>query len=483
MRYAVLCAPDFRLQAVLRYAPTLDGQAVALLDSQGKKPRTVELNSEARAARVEMGMTPTQALARCAELHLLNGNAGHERSSLDILLQTAETLSPFFEATAPGIVTIKLPPEPRLSEAELLEKCVRPLVPIGLHVQVGVASTPDLALIAARYGNPVRVVNDADSFLGPLPVDILRPSEELLSVLSSWGIRTLHQLTALPMGHVCERLGPEAVALWERATGGRTRPLQLIKRQEFFAEQSDLENPVEMLEPLLFLLRRFLEQIMTRLENVYLVAGKLRLGLRFESSPPYQRVFTVPQPTRDVNILFRMLYTHLETFTSESAIVGLELAAKPVRPNAEQFGLLDAGVRDPHQLAETLARLGALVGSDCVGTPEIESSAHPDAFHLRPYDANAAPYPSSDIPLLGVPWLRFQPPIPAKIILNDVAPAFLYSDRFTGPIKEACGPWVANGNWWEKRRWSREEWDAATDDGVYRLVHLENGWFLDGVYA
>ena len=197
----------------------------------------------------------------------------------------------------------------------------------------------------------------------------------------------------------------------------------------------------------------------------------------------YRRVFTIPQPTREVNLLFRMLHTHLENFTSESPIIGLELAAKPVRAGTEQFGLLEKGVRDPHQLAETLARLQALVGSDRVGTPELEPSAHPDAFHLRPYDANFLPSPHPDGPLLGVPWLRFQPPIPAKIVLNDVQPAFLYSTRFTGPIKETCGPWLLEGNWWEKRHWSREEWDAATEDGVYRLVHVEEGWFLAGIYA
>jgi len=240
---------------------------------------------------------------------------------------------------------------------------------------------------------------------------------------------------------------------------------------------------VEMLEPLLFLLRRFLEQIAARLANGYLVAGKLRLVLRFENGSPYQRIFTIPQPTRDVNLLFRMLHTHLENFTSESPIIGLELAAKPVRPSAEQFGLLEKGLRDPNQLAETLARLQGLLGSDRVGTPELEPSAHPDAFHVRPYDANTAPCPPSDAPLIGVPWLRFHPPIPAKIVLNDVQPAFLYSSRFTGPIKETCGPWLLEGNWWEKRQWSREEWDAVTEDGIYRLVRVKDGWFLDGIYA
>ena len=480
--YAVLFAPDFRLQAALRYAALGHGQPAALLDSQGAKSRIAECNAVAQAACVEVDMTPTQALARCPELHLCSGDPGHERSAQDTFLQAAETLSPFLEATAPGIVTVELPAERSCIESELIEKCIRPLVPLGLEIRMGVAATPDLALLAARFADPVRIVDSVGTFLAPLPVSLICP-DELASILHSWGIRTVGELVALPMEAVCERLGPAAVQLWERATGGRVRPLRLVKSQEFFAEQTELENAVEMLEPLLFLLRRFLEQISARLANRYLVAGKLRLILRFENNPPYRRTFTIPQPTREVNLLFRMLHTHLENFTSESAIVGVELAAKPVRPHTEQFGLLEKGLRDPHQLAETLARLQGLLGSDRVGTPELEPSAHPDAFHLRPYDANADSGSSSDMPLIGVPWLRFDPPIPVRITFNEVHPAFLYSSRFTGPITESAGPWLLEGNWWEKRHWSREAWDAVTEAGVYRLVRVEDRWFLDGVYA
>jgi protein ImuB len=398
------------------------------------------------------------------------------------LLQTAETLSPFLEATAPGVVTVEFPAERVVGEEEFLAKWVKPLQSAFIEVQVGVGATPDLAWLAARLGRPVRIVESSADFLSALPVEALEPPEELGAVLGSWGIRTIGQLVALPMAEVCERLGPQAVGLWERAHGGRLRPLKLVKPQVYFAEQAELEHPIELLEPLLFLLRRFLDQIMARLATIYLVAGKLRLVLRFEHGESYQRIFTIPQPTRDAGLLFRMLHTHLEGFTSESPIIGLELAAKPVRPNAEQFSLWEGGLRDPHRFAETLARLQALLGSDQVGSPEVESSHHPDAFHLRSFETGPSPRVAEKELLIGVPWLRFRPPVPAQIILDEVRPAFLYSARSTGPIKDARGPWRLEGNWWEQS-WSREDWDIVTDDGIYRLVRSEKTWFLDGIYA
>jgi protein ImuB len=481
--YAVLLVPEFRLQATLRHQPELIGQPVALLDIKGTKSLVVEMNAGAEVFHVSRGMTPTQALARCAELRFVHANPGHERSAQEALLQIAEGLSPFVESTAPGVATVELPAKPEITAQCLRDRAILPLAMLKLESGAGVASTPALALMAAQFAQPVKIVFHAASFLGPLPVSALQPTDEIASVLASWGIHTIGQFIALPEAQVWERLGPDAVRLWEDATGGRSRPLKLIKPQEFFAEEADLEHPVEMLEPLLFLLRRFLEQIAARLGHAYLVAGRLRLVLRFERNDPYRRTFTLPQPTRDVTLLFRMLHTHLENFTSESAIIGVELAAKPVRPQAEQFSLLEPGLRDPHQFAETLARLQALLGPDAVGTPEIEASHHPDAFHLRPYDlASAAPTVETGL-LIGVPWLRFTPTISADVVLNGESPAYLYSARESGPIREARGPWRMEGDWWDVRPWAREEWDIATDEGMYRLVRAEGQWFLDGIYA
>jgi protein ImuB len=482
--YAVLFAPEFRLQAALRHMPRRSDEPVALLDVDEAKSRVAERNAAARAQFVECGMTPTQALARCPGLHLVQGNAGQERSAQEALLQWAETVSPFLESTAPGVVTVELAPERGWRERDWTAKIVAPLEAIGLEVRVGVAATPDLARLAARFAGPVQIVADAAEFLAPLPVAALEPDAELASVLESWGIRAIGQLVALPAAQVWDRLGPPALALWERATGGRARPLRLVKAQEDFSEQADLEQALELLEPLLFLLRRFLQQIAARLGQAYLVAGKLRLVLRFDNGASYQRVFTIPQPTRDVELLFRMLHTHLENFTSESAITGLELAAEPARPQAEQFGLLERGLRDPNQFAETLARLQALLGAEQVGSPRLQPSHHPEAFELRPYETQApAPVPVGDELLLGVPWLRFRPQVPANVILNEARPAYLYSSRATGPIRDARGPWLLDGGWWEAGAWAREEWDIATDDGLYRLVRAEGGWFLDGIYA
>src|SRR5437762_6990693 len=219
--------------------------------------------------------------------------------------------------------------------------------------------------------------------------------QQILSILHKWGIHTLGQLAALDKEQLGARLGPEAVRMWERANGQSNRVLKLIRPPESFEENFEFEHEIETAEPLLFMLRRFLEQIAVRLSAIYLVAKELTLRITFSKSRQYEpavagkqvyeRVFKIPQPTNDVDLLFRMLQTHLENFRSKHPIVAVSLSAEPIKPAREQFGLFETTLRNPQQLSETLARLTALLGADRVGTPAVEETHRPDAFRMEPF--------------------------------------------------------------------------------------------------
>src|SRR5256884_104520 len=155
---------------------------------------------------------------------------------------------------------------------------------------------------------------------------------QILEILHKWGIHTLGQLAALDKEQLGARLGPEAVRMWERANGQSNRPLKLVRQPESFEESFEFENEIETAQPLLFMLRRFLQQLSLRLGATYLVAKELTLRITFANPPQdgsaaadkqrYERCFKIPQPTNDVDLLFRMLHTHLENFKSEHPITG-----------------------------------------------------------------------------------------------------------------------------------------------------------------
>ena len=325
--------------------------------------------------------------------------------------------------------------------------------------------------------------------------------QEILTILHKWGIHTLGQFVALDREQLGARLGPEAIRMWERANGQSNRVLKLIRPPESFEESFEFENEIETAEPLLFMLRRFLEQLAVQLSGIYLVTKELTLRITFTNKQIYERIFKIPQPTNNVDLLFRMLHTHLENFKSEYPIVAVALNAQPIKPAREQFGLFETTLRNPHQLSETLARLTGLLGADHVGTPVLEETHRPDAFRMEPFlwnwtstggnggrsSATPGAHPkargSSPLHTLGLALRRFRPAPSASVLLDEDGPAQVRSADVHGKIIDHRGPFLISGNWWDEKSWACAEWDLQLEDGeLVRCHESEATWRIDGIY-
>jgi len=77
--------------------------------------------------------------------------------------------------------------------------------------------------------------------------------------------------------------GRKAIPVHKIDTAAAVRPLKLITPPEHYVEQVDIEHEIETIEPLLFILRRFVEQLARRLEAIYLVTGEFQLSLGLAS--------------------------------------------------------------------------------------------------------------------------------------------------------------------------------------------------------
>jgi len=341
--------------------------------------------------------------------------------------------------------------------------------------------------------------------------------QEILAILHKWGIHTVGQLAELDKEELAARLGPEAVRLWERANGQSNRLLKFVQPPESFDERFEFEREIETAEPLLFMLRRFLEQLAVRLNAIYLVARELDLRITFVNKQTYERIFKIPQPTNDVDLLFRMLQTHLENFKSEHPIIAVALTAHPIKPASQQFGLFETALRNPQQLYETLARLTALLGTDRVGTPVLEETHRADAFRMEPFSWNLStnangtddPHPTlslrerrtcdSTAVREGAALRRFRPPAATSIFVAENK--HLESDKVRGKVIDQNGPFLLSGNWWDEKAWARAEWDMQLENGDLIRAHEspppqnaspartsgvtgsgEGAWKIDGIY-
>ena len=353
-------------------------------------------------------------------------------------------------------------------------------------------------------------MNSSVAFSSGLPaytatqIERAKETERILSILHQWGIHTLGQLAALSRDDLAARLGARAVELWERANGRAERILKLVSPPESFIESFEFENEIETIEPLLFILRRFLQQLATRLNTIYLVAKELRLRITFADKSQHERIFKIPQPTNNVDLLFRMLHTHLENFKSEYPIVAVALNAQPIKPAREQFGLFETTLRNPHQLSETLARLTGLLGADHVGTPVLEETHRPDAFRMEPFCSTGfQPVGQAGVPACDrtgrqdarrshsrdgcttflAPLRRFRPGVSASVLLDEDGPAHIRGADVRGKIIDLRGPFLISGNWWDEQSWARAEWDLQLEDGeLVRCHESEATWRIDGIY-
>ena len=193
--FATIYLPNFYLQAAMRYQPELCAKPVALIEEQEKKPVTIQLNDLAKKAGISEGMTPSQALARCLQVVIKVRARSQEKSIQETLLNYAFTLSPFVEATAPGICTVQfttwhrrpaenrlvspdqsVPPYSGRAGRQSLDKVVHVIEQLAqceISAQAGIAATPDTSFLAAHLAKPVLQIENAKEFLAPLPIETL----------------------------------------------------------------------------------------------------------------------------------------------------------------------------------------------------------------------------------------------------------------------------------------------------------------------
>jgi protein ImuB len=483
--FAVLLIPSFALQAILRVEPALAGQPMALIAPVRRGTAVEECNEIATNAGVRPGYSAPRAQARCPGIVLRPRQPELEREAATALLATAFVVTAYVEATSPGVCTLGLEQLAPSRHLPALQHALAQLAALGFAASAGLGATPLLALYAARHASTGEALAGDRGFLAALPVMVAEPPAELISVLATWGIRTLGQLTALSKADVAQRLGRDGLALWERAAGETTRPLEVAAPARDFAAHFSCEHEMETLEPLLFILRRFVDRLAVELANAHQAALAIELALDLADDTRHTQSIRLPEPVTDPDTLFRALQTHLETVRTTAAISGVHLRLDAGRIMVRQQGLFDGGLRDPHGFADTLARVTALVGAGQAGRPVSLDTHRPDAFALCPPPATLAPLPEGFThPPRGLPLRRHRPPTPARVALADHRPAYLWAAGEEGAVNAAAGPWIGSGDWWEAgRRWHHEEWDVElAGGGLYRLRRTADGWFIEGEY-
>jgi protein ImuB len=412
----------------------------------------------------------------------------HAPGNLPLALECARGFSPHIEEHPPdtvifdvrGLESLYGPPEALACEIERR---------VGVPASIAIASNPDAAMHAALGIRAVTVIaprREAE-VLAPLPVNLLRGSPETAELLHLWGIRTFGEFAALPPLGVAARLGEEGVNLQRLARGEGYRQLRPAVDPLEFEACLELEHPVELIEPLSFILARLLNDVCGHLNARSLATNEIRVRLTLENAPEHLALLRLPVPMLDSKAFLKMLQLELNGRPPAAPVLKVHLKAEPVKPRRTQHGLFVPSSPEPEKLELTVARLRHLVGARQVGTPELADTHRPDTFLMRAF-APQQTIAEKQGAIEENPRLclrRFRPPRYVQVIVVNHQPVRVASPSVNGRVVMAKGPWRTSGEWWRADAWNRDEWDIALESGVlYRLFQEVDGgrWFLEGSY-
>jgi protein ImuB len=405
--------------------------------------------------------------------------------NLAVLIECAQYFSPHIEQTTMDTVTFRTDGLGHLfGPPDQLAAAISSR--IGIPASIAIAREPDTAIHAARGFPGVTVIPPGSEakVLAPLPLSLLESTPETAQILYAWGIKTFGELAALPPLGISARLGEEGTHLLEQARGECTRQLRPLEEPLEFEETLELDYPVELLEPLAFLLARLLNELCQRLSSRALAANEIRLCLFLEDRTQHEATLKLPLPMRDPQGFLKLLQLELDARPPQAPVVKIRMALEPVKPRTQQQGLFLPVAPEPERLEITLARLMNLLGADNVGSPRIRNTHRPDSFQIDRFSTlkKAPDQPAPAPPLI---LRRYRPMKHAQVILANKRPVKISSMNISGKVLAAAGPWRTSGEWWQAEPWDHDEWDIALSDGALYRIHEDRRtgrWFFEGNY-
>jgi protein ImuB len=429
MAFASIFIPNFMMQAVARSELALRDRAVAIIDGTAPVWNVVAFNEAAAKAGITIGMTKSQ-VQQFFGIEIRHRSQAREKAAHAALLDLGWSFSPRVEDTRPDTIVLDLAGLNSLfgSDEDIATQLSKRASDLGLFTQIAMATKIEVAMVVARGFAGITIIPEGKEpeILGSLPVNTLSPSLEVLETLDRWGVRTCAALAGLPVVQLSERLGQEGVRLHELAQGRSERSMVLAEPALHFEEEMELEDAVEELEPLSFLLGRLLGQLCPRLLARSLAAcavrvrfeldpgfeaevgdvnrpsrtttlsrarddsrhpASLRAGLNTIAAPrlpnKYERVLSLPTPIRNSKTLLNLLRLHLQSDPPSAPILKITLAADAARPRVAQGGLFLPSFPDPEKLELTIARLANVVGDSNIGSPELMDTHRPGELRMR----------------------------------------------------------------------------------------------------
>ncbi|MEO3678752.1 DNA polymerase Y family protein [Rheinheimera sp. FR7-31] len=447
---------------------------LAVADAQH---RMVQLNTEAAACGIRLGMSLGTAAALCADLQLLPYQVDRQQQLLQSVAQQLYQLTADIALDPPDGLYLRLCAMLRLYRGlngywQVLYKALQAL---GYRYQFSCGTTPLAAKCLARQQLNL-LSADSTELSAALKRSPLVASELSLPAqqqLKRLGITTLGQLLALAPAELSRRFEPELLSYLGRLNGDFYHALNYIQPAPGFNRYIELLYDIADTSVLTAPLSGLLQQLSMQLKQRDAVCYQLQLSLHFRSQRQAIELTVGSAQGEYLPERWLMLcQLQLSRLKLTEPVSGIELNCNDFKPRqAQTAALFDNSVAtlSPLQLVSLLqARLGCdAVSSLCLQNqhlPELASRRQPPQGPKQSLSETA-----------------LQPVTPLAL-----RPAFILpSPRpLTEPVEITSGPERLCPNGWQLAA-QRDYFIGRNHKGqwlwLYRTVSHQ--WFVHGLFS
>jgi protein ImuB len=355
---------------------------------------------------------------------------------------------------------------------------------LGYSAAAGIAPTREAAAVLAQIvasgkqirSAPILQLSDLGSALDKLPLPSLSLEPQALKGLHAAGVRTVGELLVLPRAGLARRWGPQLTQYVQRLLGERPDPQPAHRAAPEYLRKFEFSEPVELVEGLLFPLRRLLQEFQGYLRGRDTAVQSLQLILQHPKPPHTTLELRTTQPQRDAQQMFALLREKLERKPLAGPVAQLLLDARQFTTTGNtQTGLFADSQTDGAAWATLLDKLCVRLGEaavrqltaldehrpelawQVVGEGAVVDAALPEGFPRRPL------------------WLLEPQPLAAGAEQG---------------LQISATPERIESGWWSGADIARDYYLVRLPDGgqgwIYRDLNggRSNGhWYLHGIWA
>jgi protein ImuB len=517
--------PRLEAERLIRRAPELAEQPLAVVEDRGGALWLASLSAAAEAAGLRRGMALGDARAICPGLMTRPADPVRAAAFRAALVRWAGRFSPWVAPEGLDALVLDITGCAHLfgGEAGLAETVVAEAEALGLGLRFGIADTRGAAWAVARFAgmgtrlapagdaidqevratrsraqkrrwerggappppvpgrvarglSPIVPPGGAGAHLGPLPVAALRLAPETVAALEALGLARIADLIDLPRAALARRLGPEVMLRLDQALGRVPEPVAPVAPPPVFALRLTLPEPIGRREDVLGGLDRLLGPLCDRLRAAGVGARRLRFDLMRVDGGAQRVEVGLARPADRPEAIAALIALRLDGIDAGFGIEALRLEAPDVEPRAarQHRGQLAAGAAvaaaqaAPEDLADLIGRLGARLGLEAL------TRLHPADSHIPEKAASVmaagftGPARSWPAPAVPRPVVLF-PPEPVRAGDAAVPPGdFTWRGR-RHRCRAAFGPERIAPEWWlDDPAWRggpRDYWRVETEAG------------------